>query len=245
MATRSANASWNGTLTEGDGTMQFGGGAFGGLLLVQVPRSRRARGRTPRSCSPRRTQAASRWRWRLASSRPATRRRRSRRRRGPPESERRGGFEINRIDLHTRGRVPGIDADGVPAHRRGRPSGGCPVSKALAAVGEINLDATARGLTCAATPSAPPPRRRTSSPPTTCSPRTSPSAARWSSSRTRAATRSGPARRGGPGVRGLPLRRAGRDRRRRGADVRGPGRRQAAAGRRHPQVRRRRPDHAR
>ncbi len=52
-----------------------------------------------------------------------------------------GGFAINRIDLTTRARVPGIDEDEF--QRIGEAAkAGCPVSKALAAVPEINLDAT-------------------------------------------------------------------------------------------------------
>lgn len=50
-----------------------------------------------------------------------------------------GGFAITRIDLTTRGDVPGIDAaefDKIAAEAKA----GCPISKALAAV-EITLDA--------------------------------------------------------------------------------------------------------
>jgi len=50
-----------------------------------------------------------------------------------------GGFAITRIDLTTRGDVPGIDAaefDKLAAEAKA----GCPISKALAAV-EITLDA--------------------------------------------------------------------------------------------------------
>ena len=52
-----------------------------------------------------------------------------------------GGFEISRIDLHTRATVPGIDPDEFQRVAEETKSG-CPVSKALAAVPEINLDAT-------------------------------------------------------------------------------------------------------
>ena len=55
-----------------------------------------------------------------------------------------GGFAINRIDLTTRARVPGIDEDEF--QRIGEAAkAGCPVSKALAGVGEVNLDATLEG----------------------------------------------------------------------------------------------------
>ena len=50
-----------------------------------------------------------------------------------------GGFAITRIDLTTRGDVPGIDA-GEFEKIAGEAKAGCPISKALAAV-EITLDA--------------------------------------------------------------------------------------------------------
>ena len=52
-----------------------------------------------------------------------------------------GGFAINRIDLTTRARVPGIDEAEFQSIGEAAKAG-CPVSKALAAVPEINLDAT-------------------------------------------------------------------------------------------------------
>ena len=50
-----------------------------------------------------------------------------------------GGFAITRIDLTTRGDVPGIDAADFEKHAADAKAG-CPISKALAAV-EITLDA--------------------------------------------------------------------------------------------------------
>jgi osmotically inducible protein OsmC len=52
-----------------------------------------------------------------------------------------GGFAINRIDLRTRASVPGIDEQEFQSIGE-RAKAGCPVSKALAGVGEITLDAT-------------------------------------------------------------------------------------------------------
>src|SRR5262249_39326124 len=52
-----------------------------------------------------------------------------------------GGFAINRIDLETTGEVPGIDAAAFQQFANGAKAG-CPVSKALAGVGEIHLKAT-------------------------------------------------------------------------------------------------------
>jgi len=51
-----------------------------------------------------------------------------------------GGPEIHQIDLVTRGRVPGLDADEFAKHAQTAKQN-CPVSKALAGVGEITLDA--------------------------------------------------------------------------------------------------------
>jgi osmotically inducible protein OsmC len=50
-----------------------------------------------------------------------------------------GGFEITRIDLGLKGKVPGIDEAAFREAAEGAKAG-CPLSKALAAVKEINLD---------------------------------------------------------------------------------------------------------
>jgi len=50
------------------------------------------------------------------------------------------GFEIDRIELRTRGRVPGIDQAEFE-RLAGAAKDGCPVSKALAGVGQITVDA--------------------------------------------------------------------------------------------------------
>lgn len=54
------------------------------------------------------------------------------------------GFEINRIDLRVRGRVPGISAEDF-AKQAEVAKEQCPVSRALAGVGEITLDAQLEG----------------------------------------------------------------------------------------------------
>jgi len=51
---------------------------------------------------------------------------------------------ITQIDLITEGRVPGIDQDQF-ADFAARAKAGCPVSRALAGVGEITLEATLAG----------------------------------------------------------------------------------------------------
>jgi osmotically inducible protein OsmC len=51
------------------------------------------------------------------------------------------GPEIHRIDLKTVGAVPGIDQEHFAQHAE-EAKAACPVSKALAGVGEITLEAT-------------------------------------------------------------------------------------------------------
>ena len=51
------------------------------------------------------------------------------------------GPQIHRIDLRTKGSVPGIDQDHFARHAE-EAKEGCPVSKALAAVDEITVEAT-------------------------------------------------------------------------------------------------------
>jgi osmotically inducible protein OsmC len=54
------------------------------------------------------------------------------------------GFAIEKITLRTVGRVPGIDAETFRAAAEDAKVG-CPISKALAAVGTIELEATLEG----------------------------------------------------------------------------------------------------
>jgi osmotically inducible protein OsmC len=51
-----------------------------------------------------------------------------------------GGFEITKIALTVRGKVPGVDDDGFQQAAQDAKEN-CPLSKALAAVNEITLDA--------------------------------------------------------------------------------------------------------
>jgi lipoyl-dependent peroxiredoxin len=51
------------------------------------------------------------------------------------------GFTIDRIDLTTRGRVPNLDEDGFRKAAEAAKDN-CPISKALASVPEMTLDAT-------------------------------------------------------------------------------------------------------
>jgi lipoyl-dependent peroxiredoxin len=143
MATRTADANWNGTLTEGSGTMEFGGGAFSGAYSAKS-RFEEGEGTNPEELIA----AAHAGCFSMALSLGLEQAGH------PSESVQTtadvhltpadGGFEISRIDLQTRARVPGIDAGEFQRVAEATKQG-CPVSKALAAVPEINLDASLEG----------------------------------------------------------------------------------------------------
>jgi osmotically inducible protein OsmC len=140
MATRSANASWEGDLATGNGTMHLGTGSWAG------PYSAKSRFEEGEGTNPEELIAGAHagcfsmaFAHELAQAGHA------------PESVETtaevhlnpadGGFAINRIDLTARARVPGIDEQEF--QRIGEAAkAGCPVSKALGGVPEINLDAT-------------------------------------------------------------------------------------------------------
>ena len=143
MATRTADANWNGTLAEGSGTMEFGGGAFSGAYSAKS-RFEEGEGTNPEELIA----AAHAGCFSMALSLGLEQAGH------PSESVQTtadvhltpadGGFEISRIDLHTRARVPGIDADEFQRVAEATKQG-CPVSKALAAVPQINVDASLEG----------------------------------------------------------------------------------------------------
>jgi lipoyl-dependent peroxiredoxin len=140
MATRTANARWEGDLASGNGTMDLGNGAWTG------PYSAKSRFEDGEGTNPEELIAAAHagcfsmafahelaQAGHTAESVETT----AQVHLNPAD----GGFAISRIDLTTRARVPGIDEDEF--QRIGEQAkAGCPVSKALAGVGEINLDAT-------------------------------------------------------------------------------------------------------
>jgi osmotically inducible protein OsmC len=140
MATRTAQARWDGNFTDGSGTMDFGGGAFSGSYSA-ASRFEEGEGTNPEELIAAAHAGCFSMALALGLERAGH----------APESvettadvhlnpAQGGGFEINRIDLHTRARVPGIDAAEFD-RIAGDTKHGCPVSKALAAVGEITLDA--------------------------------------------------------------------------------------------------------
>jgi osmotically inducible protein OsmC len=139
MATRTAQARWDGNFTDGSGTMDFGGGAFSGAYSA-ASRFEDGEGTNPEELIAAAHAGCFSMALALALEQAGH----------APESVETtadvhlnpaagGGFEINRIDLHTHARVPGIE--GAEFDRLAEQTKqGCPVSKALAAVGEITLD---------------------------------------------------------------------------------------------------------
>jgi osmotically inducible protein OsmC len=139
VATRTANARWDGNFTDGDGTMGFG--SFSG------PYSAGSRFEDAEGTNPEELIAAAHagcfsmalaLALEQAGHAPESVETTADVHLNPAEG---GGFEINRIDLHAKARVPGIEAAEFEELAE-QTKQGCPVSKALGAVGEINLDAT-------------------------------------------------------------------------------------------------------
>ena len=142
MPKRTAQARWEGGVPDGNGTVKLGSGAFEGPYSFQS-RFEDGSGTNPEELIG----AAHAGCFSMALSLILTQAG------NPPESIETGatvhlvkdgeGFTINKIDLVTRGRVPGLDADGfVKAAEAAKAN--CPVSKALTGP-EITLDAQFEG----------------------------------------------------------------------------------------------------
>jgi lipoyl-dependent peroxiredoxin len=139
MAERTANVTWSGSLIEGGGTIEsVGSGAFGPLDVTWASRAEESAGLT----SPEELIAAAHascFSMALANGlaeagTPADRLETSAAVTFVP------GTGITRIDLAVRGSVPGIDAAAFVESAQAA-SKTCPVSKALASVPEITVDA--------------------------------------------------------------------------------------------------------
>ncbi len=140
MATdRTVSATWNGSLLEGSGTIhEAGSGAFGPLAVSWASRAEEPNGKT----SPEELIAAAHascFAMALSAGLAGN---------GTPADQLdtsatvtfQPGEGIVRIALTVRGSVPGIDAETFAA-KAAAAKAGCPVSKALAGVPEITLDA--------------------------------------------------------------------------------------------------------
>ena len=139
MAERTANVTWSGSLMEGGGTIEsVGSGAFGPLDVTWASRTEEPEGRT----SPEELIAAAHAAcFSMALSHglaqagsPAERLETSATVTFVP------GTGITRSALRVRGSVPGMDEAAFLEQAEAAKTG-CPVSKALAAVPEITLDA--------------------------------------------------------------------------------------------------------
>ena len=140
MAARRATARWEGSIREGGGSVRLGSGAFEGPYSFQS-RFEDGAGTNPEELLGAAHAGCFTMALSLVLSEGGN---------APdsldteatvhivPDGE---GFTINRIDLVTRGRVPGID-DAAFQEAAQAAKEGCPLSNALAAVGEINLEAT-------------------------------------------------------------------------------------------------------
>lgn len=139
MPKRQGSAVWRGSLTEGEGTVRLGSGAFEGPYSFK---SRFVDG--PGTNPEELIGAAHAGCFSMALSKILTDAGH------PPESVETtaavhldkvdGGFAITRVHLTTTGRVPGVDAEQFAAHAR-TAKDNCPVSKALAAI-DVSVDAT-------------------------------------------------------------------------------------------------------
>ena len=140
MAVRSAKAQWDGSLKEGKGTMSLGSGAFTGPYSF-VSRFESGTGTNPEELIG----AAHAGCFSMALSGALGRNGFTAKRIStsakvhlePVE----GGFGITHIDLETEAEVPGID-DAKFQEAAAAAEAGCPVSKALAGVEDITLEAT-------------------------------------------------------------------------------------------------------
>lgn len=143
MPKRTANARWEGSLQEGNGTMRMASGAYEGPYSFQS-RFEEGDGTNPEELIA----AAHAGCFSMALSGELGRAGHE------PESVETeatihlekvdAGFAIKRIELRTRASVPGIDDSEFQKHAEAAKSG-CPVSQALAAVDSIEVEAELTG----------------------------------------------------------------------------------------------------
>ena len=144
MAKRTATARWNGGLMGGDGTMEFGSGAFSGQYSFKS-RFEEGDGTNPEEliaaaqagCYSMQLASGLEQAGHTADSVETT----ADVHLTPKDG---GGFEISRIDLHARGRVGGIDSAEF-TRLADEAKQACLVSAALAGVREITVDAELEG----------------------------------------------------------------------------------------------------
>jgi osmotically inducible protein OsmC len=139
MPVRTAEAEWNGNLQQGNGTMQVGSGAYNGAYSVGS-RFQEAAGSNPEELIA----AAHAGCFSMALAAGLTRAGHAPTRIHTTAKvhveQQGGGFAITRIELDTQGQVPGIDNAAFQEQAQ-QAKQNCPVSKALAAVPDITLNA--------------------------------------------------------------------------------------------------------
>ena len=136
MAVRTSEAVWNGTLKEGNGTMKLASGMFEGPFTY-VSRFEEGKGTNPEELIG----AAHAGCFSMFLSALLTNNGYSPTRIQTTATVHLGaGPTINKIDLVSRAEVPNITPEAF-ADFAAKAKAGCPVSKALAAVPEITLDA--------------------------------------------------------------------------------------------------------
>jgi lipoyl-dependent peroxiredoxin len=139
MPQRQANARWDGSLTEGDGTMRMASGAYEGPYTFES-RFEEGAGTNPEELIA----AAHAGCFSMALSGElgkAGHDAENVETKATVHLDKEGeGFTIKRIDLRTRARVPGISEEEFQQIADGAKKG-CPVSRALAAVETIELEA--------------------------------------------------------------------------------------------------------
>jgi lipoyl-dependent peroxiredoxin len=139
MPQRQANARWDGSLTEGDGTMRMASGAYEGPYTFES-RFEEGAGTNPEELIA----AAHAGCFSMALSGElgkAGHDAENVETKATVHLDKEGeGFTIKRIDLQTRARVPGISEEEFQQIADGAKKG-CPVSRALAAVETIELEA--------------------------------------------------------------------------------------------------------
>jgi osmotically inducible protein OsmC len=138
MPTRTADAEWTGTITEGQGRMRLGSGAFEGRYDFRT-RMEDAPGTNPEELIG----AAHAGCFSMALSAQLTQAgfkpERIHTTASVSFTKAAAGWTIDRIDLKTEASVPGVSPDEFRAKAEAAKAG-CPVSKALAGV-DIHLDA--------------------------------------------------------------------------------------------------------
>jgi osmotically inducible protein OsmC len=140
MPTRIANAHWEGDFKRGGGTVALSSGAFSGPYNFSG-RFENGSGTNPEELLGAAHAACFAMALSVGLTQAGT----------PPEAldvearvtidQVEGGFGITKIDLDLRGKVPGIDEAAFNEAAAGAKAQ-CPLSKALAAVPEINLNTT-------------------------------------------------------------------------------------------------------